>query len=121
MSEPFTANSADPEQVHAAAELADSRRKQEVNDLHRLLATPEFRRFCLRFMERAGVHRSSFSSDPLEMALREGNRNHGNWLLAEITEADFRAYLLMLSEDHERRAREQVAVQASRPAQDDND
>lgn len=70
----------------ALAEAARLKKEKEVADLKWLMGHEEGRRIAWRLLEEAGVFRSSFSMDGLQMAFSEGNRNQGIKLLAEIHE-----------------------------------
>jgi hypothetical protein len=58
---------------------------QEEADLKWLVADPRGRRIVRRQLERSGIWRSSFTGDALNTAYREGERNGGLRLLAQIT------------------------------------
>ena len=49
-------------------------------------------------LERAGVFRSSFSSDAMAMAFNEGNRNSGLALLATVNSLAPAEYIKMMQE-----------------------
>lgn len=49
-----------------------------------LMSGPRGRRIVWRALERAGVFRTSYSSDALAMAFAEGARNEGLRLLAAV-------------------------------------
>lgn len=68
------------------AEAQRLKREREVADFKWLMANAEGRRFVWRLLEKAGVFRSSFSQNGLQMALNEGQRNQGLMLLSEIHE-----------------------------------
>ena len=74
------------------------KRAQEQDDFRYLMSLPQGRRFMWRLLERAGVFRSSFSLNGLEMAHNEGNRNAGLHLLADIQELCPERYTQMLKE-----------------------
>lgn len=68
--------------AHEAATALDAqaqhvKQEQEKADLKYLMSLPQGRRFIWRLLEEAGVFRTSFSTDALEMAFREGCRNQG--------------------------------------------
>jgi hypothetical protein len=74
------------------------RRETELEDLKRLLAVSWGRRLAWRVLEKAGVHRTSFTGNSTTY-FNEGARNIGCWFLSEIMEADLDAYLKMLKEN----------------------
>lgn len=81
-----------------AEDLRKRKREQEVSDLKWLMGHEEGRRIAWRFLEEAGVFRTSFSLSELEMAFREGNRNAGVKLLGEINEHCPQRYMQMVKE-----------------------
>ena len=80
---------ANPEEAQRQAEQArsdESRRAGEVKDLRVLLDRPEFRRYVWRLLGRCNVY-------SLEQgALCLGERSIGLFILAELGEADAKAY-----------------------------
>lgn len=78
------------------------RKEQEVSDLKHLMAQPQFRRYIWRWLEKAGMNRSSFSMNGLDMAFKEGNRNLGIAMNAELDEHCSKDYLKMLRERNAR-------------------
>jgi hypothetical protein len=78
----------DDAQLAAQQEAAAAARTAELHDLATLLRSEQSRRVLRRILTRAGIFRLSFdaASDRLT-ALREGERNVGLWLFAEMTEA----------------------------------
>jgi ribosomal protein L18 len=73
--------------------------RQEQADLSSVMATEAGRRVVHRLLERAGVNRSSFSTNAMQMAFAEGARNEGLRLLAQV--ASLPEYALMLQEARE--------------------
>lgn len=80
------------------AKTGDLIRQQDADDFKALMATKRGRRFVWRLLEMAGVYRSSFGTNALQMAFTEGNRNTGLFLMAQIHEHCPEAYLTMLRE-----------------------
>lgn len=70
----------------------------EIDDFKWLMGCPQGRRFVWRLLEGYGVFLSSFSTDPLEMAFREGRRNEGLRLMAMIHEHTPDRYIELLKE-----------------------
>jgi hypothetical protein len=104
---PFDLN----EQEEAKALRADATRLQtqiEVDDLKFVMGHKQGRRYVWRQLEKHGVFRSSFSSDPLLMAFKEGARNDGLKLMAEILEHCPKQYAEMLKEHKEHGKRRNV-------------
>jgi len=56
----------------------------EDEDLKWLVSSRRGRRIAWRLLSEAGVFRSSFSQNAMQMAFNEGHRNYGNKLLAAI-------------------------------------
>ena len=84
-------NSYDPTDIRSqerAKAESDQRDKQardtEESDLKWLMGSKRGRRIIWRQLDRAGVFRLSFSTNALQMAFNEGNRNEGLRMLAQI-------------------------------------
>lgn len=92
-------NAADPEQVAIRRKQA-LRRKAEAEDVVKsLLATVAGRRWLWSRLEFCHVHTISYDpQSDRNTAFREGERNVGNMLLAEIMHADSNGYVRMLKE-----------------------
>ena len=90
-------NASDPRQVAEATESEDRRRMREVDDLKLLLSLVEGRRVLMRFLGRCGVHHSIMETNA-RIYYNAGQQDLGHWLLAEIGEADPKAYLQMMAE-----------------------
>lgn len=73
----------------------------ERSDTEWLMGDERGRRIARGLLAKAGVWRSSFSSDSLLMAFREGARSHGLELLARIDRHTPEKYQLMLQEGKE--------------------
>jgi hypothetical protein len=61
-------------------------RETEDADIRWLMESKQGRRIAWRLLDRAGVFRLSFDTEPLVMAFREGARNEGLRVLARIHE-----------------------------------
>jgi hypothetical protein len=77
------------------------KREREVEDFKFLMSSVQGRRFVWRMLEKAGVFRSSFSLNGLQMAFSEGNRNLGLMLIGEIHEHCPERYHQMVKEQRE--------------------
>lgn len=77
----------------AAIELAN-----ELNDLKWLMGIKRGRRVVRRLLTEAGVYRSSYSESALQMAFKEGQRNGGLRLMAQVTAHCAEHYTLLLKE-----------------------
>lgn len=86
-------------------ELERVKRLIEIEDFKWLMAYKPGRRFIWRLLEKHGVFRSSFRTEPLEMAFLEGQRNDGLNLLADIHEHTPDRYIEMLKEQKDARTR----------------
>jgi len=73
-------------------------RQKEINDLFKILKTPEGRRWCWRMLDKCGVFRNSFSANSNATAFAEGTRDVGLGLLRDINEADISAFAQMQNE-----------------------
>lgn len=96
-------NAADRKQVTDAKRREKSLEEREIGDFRTIVATRAGRRFIWRYLGRCGVFESSFIPEQKEAAtfFREGERNIGLQLLAEINRAQPEAYALMLKEAKE--------------------
>lgn len=74
----------------------------EQKQLQEIMAFRRGRAFVYRILEQCGIYRTSFASDAMAMAFREGERNVGLRLLAEVTEVSPEKYYTMLKEARER-------------------
>jgi len=94
----------------AASALVDEatrlKRQTEVEDLKFIMSTKQGRRYVWRQLERYGVFRTSFSSDPLIMAYNEGSRNQGLGLIADISEHCPERYAEMTREQRKAKEKE---------------
>ena len=70
---------------------------QEKMDMQWLMGSKRGRRIMWRLLERTGVYRSSFTGNS-ETFLREGQRNVGLMLMAQIHEVSPDQYAVMLKE-----------------------
>lgn len=66
-----------------------------------LMGSKRGRRIVWRLLEKTGVFRCSFTGDN-ETFFREGQRNVGLILMAQINESCPESYTLMMKEQHER-------------------
>lgn len=72
-------------------------RDKEVEDVKLIMSSREGRRFVWRLLEMCGVYRSSFTGNS-ETFFREGQRNIGLMLLADVHEHCPDGFLTMLKE-----------------------
>lgn len=90
-----TFNAENETQVKGRKRKDEIRREREMNDLRFVMGHEQGRRFVWRLLTITGITRSSFETNALSMAMKEGQRNVGLTLTAEIMEADTKSYLTM--------------------------
>lgn len=88
-------NAENETQVKGRKRKDEIRRERELNDLRFVMGHEQGRRFIWRMLALTGMHRTSFETNALSMAMKEGQRNVGLTLTAEIMEADTKSYLTM--------------------------
>jgi hypothetical protein len=95
-------NAADPVQVKERKLSAKRREQRRVAEFRNLMSELAGRRFVWAILSRAGVFRISHQAgDPFQTAFREGERNVGNWLLADINAICPDLYAAMVAENRE--------------------
>lgn len=72
--------------------------KSEQDDVAWLMSSKRGRRILWRFLDRAGVYRTSFNQNSMTMAFNEGVRNEGLRLVATIHACAPEQYPVMLKE-----------------------
>ena len=82
----------------ARADADKLARLREVEDVKWLMSSKRGRRIVYRLLQQAGVFRSSFNTNAMQMAFNEGNRNQGLKLLADVTEQSPERYAEMIDE-----------------------
>jgi hypothetical protein len=97
MSDPLDTETND-QQRKARAEIAHHAKLKDVEDTKWLMSSKRGRRVVNRLLQQAGVFRSSFHTNALQMSFNEGNRNGGLILLADITENCPDRYAEMIEE-----------------------
>jgi hypothetical protein len=73
-------------------------RQKDIDDIRKVLKTPEGRRLFWRLLSKCGIFRNSFNLNSNQTAFCEGQRNIGLELLNEINEADITAFSRMQNE-----------------------
>ena len=101
MSEPVVTNAANQKQIKRASVRESIKRKEEREDMLKLLGMPEGRRVFWRLLSFCNIYGSSYSDNPGFMAFREGQRNVGNKILADIMSVAPEAYITMMKENKE--------------------
>ena len=95
-------NAGDAQQVAKAQSKAKTRELQRKAGLRLLMNTPEGRMWMWELLGLCGVYHSSFSVDGLSMAFKEGRRDIGLRLTAEINRLGPELYARMVAENNER-------------------
>lgn len=98
---PIMTNAADEFQASRAEGRVKNRRQQELNDVCKVLATKEGRRFVWKYLEKCRVFSECFDHSGSVTNFNLGSRNIGLILLADINAARPEAYLEMLKESKE--------------------
>ncbi len=99
MSEQQAYNAGDANQVAKAQGKAKIREHLRKTGLRKIMNDPEGRAWMWGTLEACGVFRLSFSTDIATMAFREGNRDIGNRVIAEIYALSPELYLKMAMEN----------------------
>lgn len=86
------------ERTRKLTEAQRRARQKEIDDVKKLLKTPEGRRYFWRQLGKCGIFRSSFTLNSNQTAFNEGIREIGLDLLIEINEADGSAFAKMQNE-----------------------
>ena len=73
-------------------------RQKEIDDVRKILKTPEGRRYFWRQLGKCGIFRNSFALNSNQTAFNEGIRDTGLGLLNDINEADGSAFAKMQNE-----------------------
>lgn len=94
---PIVRNAADEEQVKEARLKEKFGRERELEDMRSVLASHRGRRLIWRYLEECGVFKISFTGSS-ETFFKEGKRDIGLRLLADINDAAPEAYSIMLRE-----------------------
>lgn len=98
MAKSLVRNAADREQVKAAKESEKFMDDERLNDWRSVLATPEGRRVLWRVLAQCNTSKSIFALDHGTISYRSGWQDAGHYVMAEINEADPRAFLVMIQE-----------------------
>jgi hypothetical protein len=83
----------------AKAERARIVAQQEADDIKWLMGSKRGRRILWRQLDRAGVFRSSFNTNAMQMAFNEGARNEGLRVLGLIHATSHDLYPTMVGEN----------------------
>lgn len=74
------------------------KRQRDINDLRKILAIPEGRRFIWKQLSEAGIFHTTFSQNAMQTSFLEGQRQQGLRLLNDVNEADTYAFAKMQGE-----------------------
>jgi hypothetical protein len=111
----------DVKDVAVLEEIVAQRDAQWQDDLRLLLTSPAGRRVLWAVIDRAGIHANGYSESHAWMAMTEGGRAFGVWLVKELTKVDERAYpQLMIDAGNDRaleRLMRETALQQKRAEQ----
>lgn len=117
---PHVTNAADPKQVRRAAQTVRRAELERRADLREVLRTRPGRRFLWTLLSECGLFESSFSLDLALMAHKEGERNVGLRLFAELNNVDVGIYHQMaLEAQQEAEAEATVSNTKKEPDHDD--
>ena len=105
-------NAADRKQVDRASKLEKQHRENELADLRAVLELPAGRRLLWRLLGKYKWGQSTFDLEATQMAFNTGMQNAGNYLMAEITEADAGKLLTMMQESQARENLENAVTDA---------
>jgi hypothetical protein len=90
----------DTKALRAAADKRKQLAQEQLeSDIRWLLADPRGRRLVTGWLAFCGVDRVSFGATDRDTSFREGARNVGLMLKAQMTEHDIDGYLLLLREN----------------------
>jgi hypothetical protein len=96
----------DPKEVRKRRKKAKLEQERDIEELRQLLAVPGNRAFLWRLLDYCKVYHSNpFPENPGSMAMFEGRRMVGIWLLQEMHAADPLAYPRMRDEATEKQKR----------------
>ena len=90
------------------AKLREIRRIRELNDIRKVLSSPEGRRFYWRVMARAGAFHSSYTGDNNATNFNCGRQDIGYFLLDELLEAEPTTLAQMQREAKSKATREET-------------
>jgi len=99
--QPGVRNAADTDQVKKAGDRDKDLTRQEEDDIKELLSTPVGRRHYWRLLGKTGIFESSFTGNS-ETFFREGRRDVGLMLMADIIDIMPESYVLMIQENQAR-------------------
>lgn len=90
-------NAADEAQVKERGRQQKSKRQSELDDVYFILGTFQGRRFFWRYLSRCGIFETSFTGNNTTF-FKEGERNIGLQMLADLNQSNPNAYAVMMKE-----------------------
>lgn len=96
----FVKNAADPAQVAEAKKKESFSRRDELDDIRFVLSYKQGRRLLWRLLKHCNVFGSVWHPSAL-IHHNSGKQDVGHFVMAEITEANPEAFLLMMKENKE--------------------
>lgn len=90
-------NAGEETEVKERKTKAQLKREQEIEDMKQLLNTRFGRHVLWRILSQCGVYKLSFTGNSTTF-FNEGHRDIGNYIINEISEADKKAYPMMMLE-----------------------
>ena len=99
----MTLNTADRKSVRAAEKAADRADRARGEIITSIMSTTPGRAFFWDKLSAAGIFTTTFSSDPIQMAFNEGQRNQGLLLLNDIIQWCPEQFILAMREFNGRR------------------
>lgn len=94
----YVKNASDEKQVKEAKRKEKDVRAQELEDIKFVLSSPQGRRFYWRYLSKCGMFTTSFTGNS-GTYFKEGERNVGLRLYADMMAASPDSYLLMIKEN----------------------
>lgn len=85
-------------QVKKLTEAQKRARQSEINDVKRILKTPEGRRFIWQLWDISGIFRNPFHPNSNQHSFNSGRMSIGQRLLADVSMADGSAFAQMQNE-----------------------
>ncbi len=92
-------DASNPKHVAKALKGKKNRERRKRDVLANLLKSADGRLWMYDLLSDCGVYLSSFSSDPLLMAFKEGRRDVGNKLVTQVHAAGSELFVLMCEEN----------------------
>ena len=96
-------NAADRKQIRAAEKAAAIAERERGEVVVEMMATTPRRRYVWEKLAAAGIFSTTFSTDPVQMAFNEGQRNQGLVLLNDVIQYCPEQFILSMREANGRR------------------